>query len=96
MKRLTSVIAAVALCGAASVATAQDKGKQEPQKRPVAMSDSQLERVSAGALINAVLVDVVDVRDVQVAIPVNAAAAINVLGGPTGAAALQQPGRQRQ
>ena len=62
---------------------------------PVKMSDSQLDNVTGGALINAVVVDVVDIENnrVAVAIPVNAAAAINVLGGPTGAAAFQRPGR---
>ena len=67
-------------------------------KRPtsrVEMSDSQLDKVVGGALINAILVDVVDVNnnDVQVAIPVNAAVAVGILGA-AGAAAIQQPGRQ--
>lgn len=56
---------------------------------------AQMDSVSAGALINAVVVDVVDVRDVQVAIPVNAAVAIGILGA-AGAAAFQQPGCQMQ
>lgn len=66
------------------------------------MTDAQMDKVTAGALVNAVLVDVVDVNNnnilnnVQVAIPVNAAVAIGVLGGPVGAAALQRPGRQTQ
>ena len=66
--------------------------------KPVKMSDSQLDNVTGGALINAVVVDVVDIENnrVAVAIPVNAAAAINVLGGATGAAALQRPGRISQ
>jgi hypothetical protein len=62
---------------------------------PVELTDAQMDAVNAGALINAVLVDVVDVRNVQVAIPVNAAVAAGILGA-AGAAALQQPGRQRQ
>jgi hypothetical protein len=95
MKRLTSVIAAVALAGTASVAVAQDKVKPQPQQKPVAMSDAQLEKVAAGALIDVVIVDVVDVRNVQVAIPVNAAVAAGILGN-AGAIATQRPGRQRQ
>jgi len=64
-------------------------------KQPVKMTDQQMDQVTAGALINAVLVDVVDVNnnDVQVAIPVNAAVAVGILGA-AGAAAVQQPGRQ--
>ena len=62
---------------------------------PVQMTDAQMDNVVGGALINAVLVDVVDVRNVQVAVPVNAAVAVGILGA-AGAAALQQPGRQTQ
>jgi hypothetical protein len=57
------------------------------------MTDAQLDTVVGGALINAVLVDVVDVRNVQVAVPVAASAAIAILGA-AGAATLQRPGRQ--
>lgn len=91
-KPLTLTAAAVALA-ASGAAFAQ---------KPVPMTDAQMDNVTAGALVNAVLVDVVDVRNneivknVQVAIPVNAAVAIGVLGGPVGAAALQRPGRQVQ
>ena len=94
-------IAIVALSlglAAAPAAFADDAGKQPEKKAPkaVQMSEAQLDNVAAGALINAVVVDVVDVRDVAVAIPVNASVAVNVLGGATGAAALQQPGFIRQ
>jgi len=89
-------ILAVSLGLAASPAAFADNDGKEPEKKaqPVQMSEAQLDNVTAGALINAVLVDVVDVRnvDVDVAIPVNAAVAIDVLGG--GAAAIaRQPGR---
>jgi hypothetical protein len=60
----------------------------------VELNDAELDAVAAGALINAVLVDVVDVQDVNVAVPVNAAVAAGILG-TAGAAAFQQPGRQR-
>ena len=67
----------------------------KPSKGPVQMTDAQMDKVSGGALINAVLVDVVDVNNnnVQVAVPVNASVAVGILGA-AGAAALQQPGRQ--
>ena len=59
------------------------------------MNEAQMDKVTAGALINVALVDVVDVRDVavQVAVPVNAAVAVGVLGGAIGTA-TQSPGRQ--
>jgi hypothetical protein len=91
-------ILAFSLGLAASPAAFADNGGKQPEKKApkaMKMSDAQLDKVAAGALINANVVDVVDVRnvDVAVAIPVNAAVAANVLGGPTGAASLQQPGR---
>ena len=91
-------VIALALGLAASPAAFADNANKQPSKKApkaVKMSEAQLDKVSAGALINAFVVDVVDVRnvDVAVAIPVNAAVAANVFGGPTGAASLQQPGR---
>ena len=84
----------------APAAFAADADKKPVKKAPNAtkMSDAQLDKVSAGALLDVFLVDVVDVRnvDVAVAIPVNAAVAANVLGGGAAAGALQQPGRIRQ
>lgn len=67
---------------------------------PTPMTDDQLDAVTGGALANVVVVDVVDVNDVanrnqvQVGIPVNAAAAIAVLG--TSGAAAAQPGNITQ
>lgn len=83
---------------AAPAAFADNAGRQaDVKKAPKAtkMSDAQLDKVSAGALINAFVVDVVDIENnkVAVAIPVNAAVAANVLGGAAGAGSLQQPGR---
>jgi hypothetical protein len=89
-KPLTLTAAAIAL------ATSGAAFAQKP------MTDAQMDNVTAGALVNAVLVDVVDVRNneivknVQVAIPVNAAVGIVALGGNLANAAVQQPGRQRQ
>jgi hypothetical protein len=64
--------------------------------RPVELTDVELDAVAAGALINVVAVDVVDINnnDVDVAIPVNAAVAVAVLG--QSAAVATQPGRIRQ
>jgi hypothetical protein len=62
---------------------------------PVELTDAELDCVAAGqALIDVTVVDVVDIEDnnVAVAIPVNAAAAIAVLGG-AGAVSVQRPGR---
>jgi hypothetical protein len=83
-----SLIAAAAIALAASAPAFA--------KKPVKMTEKQMDQVTAGALINAVLVDVVDVNNnnVAVAIPVNAAVAIGVLtGAPVGAGSLQRPGR---
>jgi hypothetical protein len=59
----------------------------------VELNDAELDAVAAGALLNLLLLDVVDVGDVNVAVPVNAAVAAGVLG-IAGAAAGQRPGRQ--
>ena len=62
---------------------------------PVEMTDQQLDQVTAGALLNVVAVDLVDVNNnnIAVSIPVNAAVAIGVLGGAIAGAAQGQPGR---
>jgi hypothetical protein len=64
--------------------------------RPVELTDAELDAVTGGALINVVAVDVVDINnnDVDVAIPVNAAVAVAVLG--LAGAVATQPGRIRQ
>ncbi len=81
-----STLTAVVL--AASTSTAFAAG-------PVQMSEAQLDKVAAGGLIDVVVVDVVDVRNVKVAIPVNAAVAIAALGAAAGAVATQ-PGNINQ
>ena len=87
MKKVSALIAAVALA-ASSFASAA----------PVEMTDKQMDKVTAGALINVVAVDVVDIQNnkVAVSIPVNAAVAIGVLGGAIAGAAQGQPGRIQQ
>lgn len=61
--------------------------------KPVKMTDQQMDGVTAGALVDVVLVDVVDVNNnnIAVAVPVNAAVAVGVLGGAV-AGAAQRPG----
>ena len=99
MKHMTAVACALALAAAPAAFADQPKAPDmKAAPKATKMSDAQLDRVTGGALINAVVVDVVDINNnkVAVAVPVNAAVAVNVLGGPTGAAALQQPGRITQ
>ena len=84
MKKLSAVLAAAALAA-----------PMFAQAAPVEMSDEQMDQVTAGALLNVVAVDVVDVNNnnIAVAIPVNAAVAIAVLGGSLANAQQGQPGR---
>lgn len=97
MKKIAILVALAT--AAASSAFAQQPTPVTPEQvvasKPVPMTDEQMDKVTAGALINVLLLDVVDVRDVnvQVAVPVNAAVALGVLGGAIGTA-LQNPGRQ--
>jgi hypothetical protein len=83
MKALTAFGVVVALASAPAFAG------------PKKMSDAQMDNVTGGALVNAILVDVVDVNNnnVQVAVPVNAAVAAGILGN-AGAVSVQRPGRQ--
>jgi hypothetical protein len=93
MKSLAILAAALIASGSAFADQVSDKDKSA--HTPVALTETQMDNVTAGALLNAIVVDVVDVRDVQVAVPVNAAVAVGILG-TTGVAALQQPGNQNQ
>jgi hypothetical protein len=63
---------------------------------PVELTDAELDMVAAGQLQNGLinLFDVASHNNVQVAVPVNAAVAANVLGGGAAAGAVQHPGRQ--
>ena len=97
MKQVFAVAFAFGLV-AAPAAFAADQKAAEQKPQPVQMSDAQLDNVSAGALINAFVIDVVDINNNQVAVsvPVSASVAASVLGGPTGAVSLQQPGNINQ
>ena len=95
MKKIAILVALATAAASSAFAQQPVPDQAQAAARPVAMTDEQMDKVTAGALINVALVDVVDVRDVnvQVAIPVNAAVAIGVLGGAVGTA-VQRPGRQ--
>src|SRR5688500_2125297 len=102
MKRFTPLCVALGLATAGSAAIAeQAKDQVNPpaaKPQPVQMTDAQLDNVAAG-LIDVVLIDVVDVRDVQVAIPVNANVLANVNAAVLGTAVqgvAERLGRQRQ
>jgi len=98
-----STLSAIVLAAATSTtAFAADPVNTASKAGPVQMSEAQLDMVAAGALINVIAVDVVDVQNVlnnnkvAVQVPVNAAVAAGVLGN-AGAIAFQgQPGRIKQ
>jgi hypothetical protein len=94
MKSLAILAAALIASGSAFADQVSDKDKLA--HTPVALTETQMDNVTAG-LINVFLVDVVDIErnQVQVAIPVNAAVGIGVLGGGV-TDAVQRPGRQEQ
>ena len=105
MKRFAafSLVVGLATAGPAALAEqAEDQvvRNQDSKPQPVQMTEAQMDNVAAGALIDIVLIDLVDIDDtlrnnnVQVAVPVNAAVAANVLGGGALAGAAQRPGRQ--
>ena len=103
MKRFAAFSFALGLATAGSAALAeqrdQQSGEQNAKPQPVQMTEAQMDNVAAG-LITVVALDVVDVQNVannlsvDVAVPVNAAAAVAVLG--EAAAVAVQPGRIRQ
>jgi hypothetical protein len=64
----------------------------------VELKDAELDAVAAGALLNVAVIDLVDVNDVNVAIPVTAAvtAQVGVLSNQVGGAAAGAPGIIRQ
>ena len=85
MKKTISVLAAT-VCLAASAGAFS--------KPPVPMTDAQMDKVTAGALANVIAVKLTTGNNnVAVAIPINAASAINVLGGAISGVFQGQPGR---
>lgn len=97
MKALTILTTAALIATSGSALANQTADKAVQDQKPVPMTESQMDNVTGGALVTAILVDVVDVNnnDVQVAVPVNAAVAAGILGN-AGAVAVQRPGRQTQ
>jgi hypothetical protein len=95
MKKLTLIAGSLALAASgAAFAQQPDRTPSQPVQKPVPMTEAQMDQVTAGALLDVALVDVVDIGDVnvQVAVPVNASVAVGVLGGAI-STALQAPGR---
>jgi hypothetical protein len=93
MKSLAILVAALIASGSAFAGQVSDKDKSA--HTPVALTEAQMDNVSAGALLT--VVDVVDINNnqVQVAVPVNAAVAAGVLG-TAGTISVQHPGNQTQ
>jgi hypothetical protein len=89
-------VLAVALSSLTSVAIAQEPVKSN-DAQPQKLTEAQMDTVAGGApgsLIS--LRDVVDVNNNNIAVPINAAVAANILGGGAAAGAAQRPGNQRQ
>lgn len=105
MNRFATIFVAFGLATAGSTALGEQAkeqvSKQAPKPQPVQMTEAQMDNVAGGALVTAILVDVVDVNnnDVVVKIPVqanvlaNVNAAVAVLGE---ALSVQPLGNQTQ
>ena len=94
MRKLSVLASILAFAASGAFAQQQVEADRAPVQKPVPMTEAQMDKVTAGALLDVALVDVVDIGDVnvQVAIPVNASVAVAVLGGAL-STALQAPGR---
>jgi hypothetical protein len=94
--RKLSVLASILAFAASGAAFAQQASQADRTsvQKAVPMTEAQMDKVTAGALLDVALVDVVDIGDVnvQVAVPVNASVAVGVLGGAL-STGLQAPGR---
>ena len=63
MKMITAVATALSFAAASTSGFAGQAGNEGMQAQaPVEMTDAQMDNVTGGALINAILVDVVDVK----------------------------------
>jgi hypothetical protein len=95
MKSLAILAAALIASGSAFAGEVSDKDMSA--HTPVSLTEAQMDNVTGGALVNAILVDVVDVNNnnVQLAVPVNAAVAAGILGD-AGAISVQHPGNLTQ
>lgn len=98
MKKLISVAFATVLASTGSAAFAEQEIQKQAPIGPVAMTDAQLDNVAAGLIT---VVDLVDITNVannnRVAIPVNAAAVVQVgiLSNQAGLARAMQALNQR-
>jgi hypothetical protein len=96
MKKIAVFASIVSMAVSGMAFAQQPAGTTDAQaaRKPVAMTEAQMDKVTAGALVDVTLIDVVDVRDVNVtvAVPVNASVAVGVLGAAASGAA-QRPGR---
>ncbi len=105
MKRFAtfSLVAGLATATSSALAaqTEPQVSLQDPKPQPVMMTETQMDNVAAG-LITITVVDAVDVEDVVVAIPVQAAvgvaasAAVAVLGTAVSDDAVTRLGNQTQ
>ena len=88
------LVSALALGAMTSVALAAEPTKPTPaQAGPVELTDAQMDGVTAGQVV---VNDVVDVGNVAVGIPVNAAANVCAVIAACRAEAQQRPGRIQQ
>ena len=96
MKKQASTLAVALGLAVSGLAYAGPEPSQSKATGPVQMTDAQMDNVVAGALVNLLVIDAVDVNNnnVQVAVPVNAAVAVGILGA--GAAGATQLGNITQ
>jgi hypothetical protein len=87
----TIVVSVLAMGAMTSIALAA--GPTSPQTGPVKLTDAQMDGVTAGQVV---VNDVVDVGNVAVGIPVNAAANVCAVIAACRADAQQRPGRIQQ
>jgi hypothetical protein len=94
MRKITSIAFAAVLATTASAAFAE-QDIQKGHVGPVAMTDVQMDTVSAGQLIEVRIVDVANNNNVQVGIPINANVPVNaaILGRAFQASTNNQTGR---
>lgn len=102
MNRFASFFIAFGLASAGSTAFAEQAkdqlSTQAAKPQPVMMTDAQMDNVAAG-LVNVMLIDLIDIERnnvaVQVAVPVNATVAAQILSsGVNEAVGVQRPGAQ--
>jgi hypothetical protein len=93
MKSISTIAASMMLFGASAVYA--DPANEEATQAPMKMTEAQLDQIAAGQPVSGdSLVNVqIDRTNVQVAIPVNAQVAANILTQETEVSQEQRPGR---